>query len=66
MRSRFQPLQAALIFGLGIVVGGGLLGGFMPIPVKPHSATASCTSGDAAADFVCRNTWLANTRHSVR
>ena len=73
MRSfHFAPLQAVVMFALGIMVGGGFLGGFMPAthavpdPVITNSVKATCSSGDAAADFVCRNTWLANTRHSNR
>jgi hypothetical protein len=73
MRSfNYAPLKAAIIFGLGVVVGGGFLGGFTQPTQRPvdsitaTSDNASCTSGDAVADFVCRNTWLANTRHSYR
>ena len=67
MLFKFAPLHV-LVFALGVVVGSGVLGGFAPR--TQDSATtmsnASCTSGDATADFVCRNTWLANTRHSYR
>ena len=65
------PLKAVMIFSLGIVVGGGFLGGFTgptQVLIDPltTSLNASCTSNDATSDFVCRNTWLANTRHSYR
>ena len=72
MRSfNYAPLKAVMIFGLGVVVGSGFLGGFTgPIAMQAESITTSvnapCTSNDAVADFVCRNTWLANTRHSYR
>jgi hypothetical protein len=73
MRSlKFGPLQAAVAFTLGVVVGSGMLGGFTKAPhVVPEPMTTSgimptCTSGDEVADFVCRNTWLANRRHSFR
>ena len=35
-------------------------------PVITASLEGSCASGDAVADFVCRNAWLANTRYSHR
>jgi hypothetical protein len=73
MRSlHIAPLQAAMVFALGILIGGGALTGFAPRmqpvgdPVITGGAKSECTSGDAVADFVCRNTWLANTRHSYR
>ena len=72
MRSlKFAPLQAAVVFALGLVVGSGFIGGFAPRPVLSDPVTtgsvkATCASGDAVADFVCRNTWLANTRYSYR
>jgi hypothetical protein len=71
MRFNFAPLQAAVVFTLGVVVGSGLLGGFAQSPVVQEPVITSgikptCTSGDVVADFVCRNTWLANTRHSFR
>jgi hypothetical protein len=64
-------VQAILIFGLGVVVGGGFLSGFtqpteVPKSITTPTADLSCASGDSVADFVCRNTWLANTRHSYR
>jgi hypothetical protein len=66
-----SPLQAVVMFSLGVVVGGGFLGGFSQPQNRPEVATTSsvaerCASGDAVADFVCRNTWLANTRHAYR
>jgi hypothetical protein len=70
MRSfNFAPLKTTLVFGLGVVVGGGFVGGFTPRTQTPNPAittSTQCTSGDAVGDFVCRNTWLANTRHSYR
>jgi hypothetical protein len=73
MRSfNLGPLQAAVVFSLGIIVGSGVLGGFtkptQPLadPVITGSVQESCASADAVADFVCRNTWLANTRYSHR
>jgi hypothetical protein len=73
MRSfNFAPLQAAVVFALGVVVGSGFLGGFaqpsavVPEPVITSGIKPTCTSGNEVADFVCRNTWLANTRHSFR
>ena len=72
MRSfNYAPLKAVMIFGLGVVVGGGFMSGFtQPTDVAKSITTAtadlSCASGDSVADFVCRNTWLANTRHSYR
>jgi hypothetical protein len=68
----YAPLKAMAIFGLGVVVGGGFLGGFTrttPVPTDSTTTTSAnppCASDDAVADFVCRNTWLANTRHSYR
>jgi hypothetical protein len=65
-------VQAVVMFALGVVVGGGLLGG-MPQTAQAvagasitGAAKRTCTSNDAVADFVCRNTWLAHTRHSYR
>jgi hypothetical protein len=73
MRSfNFAPLPAVVMFSLGLVVGVGLLGGLareanaVPEALTTKSMKAACTSGDAVADFVCRNTWMANTRHSYR
>jgi hypothetical protein len=73
MRSfNYAPVNAVVIFGLGIAVGAGFLGGFTrPTQVLTDLGTTAtlhraCTSDDAVADFVCRNTWLANTRHSNR
>jgi hypothetical protein len=69
---KLAPLQAAIMFALGFYVGGGASGGALqsaqatPDPVITKSINESCASGDAVADFVCRNTWLANTRHSYR
>ena len=68
----FAPIQAVVTFALGLVVGSGLLGGFtprgeaLPDPLITNSVKAPCMSKDSVADFVCRNTWLANTRHSHR
>jgi hypothetical protein len=70
--SRIAPLQAALVFALGVLVGSGVLTGFAPQiqatpdPVITGGLKSACTSSDAVADFVCRNTWLANTRYSYR
>ena len=73
MRSiNFAPLQAAVIFALGMVVGGGFLGGFsqapqvLAEPVITGSVKATCTSDDAVADFVCRNTWMGQHQYSYR
>jgi hypothetical protein len=70
--SNFGFIHAAVMFALGVVVGGGLLGG-VPRDAQAvarmqstSSVKATCASNDAVADFVCRNTWLANTRHSYR
>ena len=68
----FAPLQAVVMFALGVVVGGGLLGGMpqqaqaVAAPVITGTVNATCTTGNEVSDFVCRNTWLANTRHSYR
>lgn len=64
-------LQAAAVFALGLVVGGGFLGGFTPRiqtldPVMTASVSTPCTSNDAVADFVCRNTWMAQHQYSYR
>ncbi len=73
MRSiNFAPLQAAVVFTLGVVVGSGMLGGFthaprvLAEPVITSGIKSTCTSGDDVADFVCRNTWMANTRYTYR
>jgi hypothetical protein len=69
---KFAPLQAAAVFALGVLVGSGFLGGFtqlsavIPEPAITSGVKPACTSDDAVADFVCRNTWLANTRYSFR
>jgi hypothetical protein len=68
----FAPFQAAVVFALGVVVGGGFLSGFAQSPAAvaepmiTSRINSTCSSGDDVADFVCRNTWLANTRHSYR
>ena len=70
--SNFGFIHAVMMFALGVMVGGGLLGGVpqdaQAIPSKQgiSGVRATCASNDAVADFVCRNTWLANTRHSYR
>ena len=70
--SNFGFIQAVVVFALGVMVGGGLLGGMsqdaqaVPRATLPGTVGASCASNDAVADFVCRNTWLAHTRHSYR
>lgn len=70
--SSFGFIQAVVVFALGIMVGGGLLGGMpqdaqaVPRATLTGTARAGCASHDAVADFVCRNTWLAHTRHSYR
>jgi hypothetical protein len=70
--SNFGFIQAVVVFALGVMVGGGLLGGMpqdaqaVPRATLPGAVRASCASQDAVADFVCRNTWLAHTRHSYR
>jgi hypothetical protein len=72
MSIRFAPIQAAVMFVFGIVVGGGLLAGApqqaqaIHGPGTTNGVKAVCSSGDAVADFVCRNTWLAMTKHSYR
>jgi hypothetical protein len=73
MRSfSIAPLQAAVVFSLGVIIGSGMLGGFTK-PTQPladsvitGSVQGSCASGDVVADFVCRNSWVANTRYSHR
>lgn len=70
--SNFGVIQGVVIFALGVIVGGGLLGGMpqdaqaVPRASVAVTAKAGCASHDAVADFVCRNTWLANTRHNYR
>ena len=70
--SNFGFIQAVVVFALGVMVGGGLLGGMpqdaqaVPRAALPGAVRATCASHDAVADFVCRNTWLAHTRHSYR
>jgi hypothetical protein len=73
MRSlKFAPLQAAVVFALGVVFGSGILGGFAPRtheisePAITASVKAPCTSDDAVADFVCRNTWMGQHQYSYR
>jgi hypothetical protein len=72
MSIRFAPIQAVVMFVFGIAVGGGLLAGApqqaqaIDDPVATKGVTPTCSSGDAVADFVCRNTWLAMTKHSYR
>jgi hypothetical protein len=69
---KVAPLQAVIMFAIGLFVGGGVWGGSsqsaqaISDPVITKSINRTCASGDAVADFVCRNTWLANTRHSYR
>jgi hypothetical protein len=71
MSIRFAPVQAVVMFVLGVVVGGGLLGAApqqaqaTPV-VATNGINSTCSSGDAVADFVCRNTWMATTKHSYR
>jgi hypothetical protein len=71
MRVFFAPLRAIIVLSLGVLVGGGVLGFAPNVRPTPDTVTTggvqpACTSGDAVADFVCRNTWLANTRYSYR
>lgn len=72
MRVFFAPFRAILVFAVGVLVAGGVITGFAPrVQATPDTAitgglNSACTSGDAVADFVCRNTWLANTRYSYR
>jgi hypothetical protein len=65
-RARFQ---AVAIFALGVVVGGGFLGGFTQAPegrMITTSVNTACISGDAVADFVCRNRWMGQHQYSYR
>ena len=68
----FGFVQAATAFAVGVMVGGGLLGGMpqdaqaVPRTTVTGTVKGSCASHDAIADFVCRNTWLAHTRHTYR
>jgi hypothetical protein len=70
MRSfNYAPLKAALIFGLGVVVGGGFLGGFTHRSENPNAAITTntqCISGQPVADFVCRNGWMGQHQYSYR
>jgi hypothetical protein len=69
---RYFSIQSVIMFALGVAVGSALLGGLpqqaqaVSTPIITGSVNAQCTSDDAVADFVCRNTWIANSRHSYR
>jgi hypothetical protein len=69
---KIAPLQAVIMFAMGLFVGGGVWSSSsqsaqaISDPLITKSVNRTCTSGDAVADFVCRNTWLAHTRHSYR
>ena len=70
--SNFGFIQAVMMFALGLIVGGGVMGG-MPQDAQAISGApltgavqARCASDNAVANFVCRNTWLAHTRHNYR
>jgi hypothetical protein len=73
MRSfNFAPIQAIVVFALGVVVGSGMLGGFAPRhqplaePATTSAVQPACASGDAVADFVCRNRWMGQHQYSYR
>ena len=69
---RVAPLQAVIMFAMGLFVGGGVWGSpsqsaqAISDPVVTKGTNRTCASGAAVADFVCRNTWMAHTRHSYR
>jgi hypothetical protein len=54
------------------VLGAVVIGGTRERPVasvddrNASIATDRCVGGTAASSFVCRNTWMALTKHSVR
>jgi hypothetical protein len=64
--------RPALTIVTGLVLGG-LAGGFLRSegvrgPERQSSQLAQadrCVGGDEVSAFVCRNTWLANTKHSA-
>jgi hypothetical protein len=73
MRSfNISAFQAVVMFALGLVMGASLLSGMskeaqaIPASAITGGVKATCTSTDAVADFVCRNTWMANSRYSYR
>jgi hypothetical protein len=69
---KVAPLQAVIMFAMGLFVVGGVWGSSsepaqaISDPIVTRSTSRTCVSGDPVADFVCRNTWLAHTRHSYR
>jgi hypothetical protein len=72
-RSAFQQTmqRSALTVATGLVLGG-LGGGFLRLEsvtgpgrqtTQPVQASDRCAGGDEVSAFVCRNNWLANTKH---
>lgn len=74
MRSPFPQTmhRPALTIVTGLVLGG-LVGGFLRSegvigPGRQPTLLVQadrCAGGDEVSAFVCRNTWLANTKHSA-
>jgi hypothetical protein len=76
MASRRSPFQqtmqrSALTIVTGLVLGG-LVGGFLRTEgvIGPGRQTTQlaqvsdrCAGGDEVSAFVCRNSWLAHTKH---
>jgi hypothetical protein len=64
-----SPIATALSIAL---LGAIVIGGTRDRPAASlddrHSPTATdrCVGGTAASSFVCRNTWMAVTKHNVR
>jgi len=64
-----------VMFTAGLVVGGSLIGGLPRIAdagqTEPSRSveqvrTPACGGGNEVSAFVCRNTWLASTKHGTR
>ena len=63
------PIQAAVIFAFGVILGGGFVSAFAPRTSDVATTTritTLCTSNDPVADFVCRNRWTGQHKYSYR
>ena len=60
------------MIAVGIVIGGGLLTEWSnhtpEIEIKGvvNVAQSACSAGDEVSNFICRNSWMGQHRHSYR
>jgi hypothetical protein len=60
--------HSAIVFAVGLVVGGSLLGGprIAEAGLREQTRASKCGGGNEVSAFVCRNTWMAGTRYGTR